>query len=451
MKPLYPFLLGLLFVPALFTQPVAGQQAGAPDQLPPPVQLTAPQDHQRLLGLLGIDSLRRGPDGNPKSPRAANFDEARATPYTTLPDPLVTDDGKKVTSARQWWQQRRPEIVAHFDREVYGRAPADTPKVTWEVVNTQTDTVGTFRAVTKKLVGRVDNSAYPHVSVNIDLTVTTPAGATAPVPVVMEFGFVFPPGFRPPTPPGPPGPSWKEQILAKGWGYAVLIPTSVQADKGDSLTRGIIGLVNKGQPRKPDDWGALRAWAWGASRALDYLETDPAVDAKRVGIEGLSRYGKAALVRWRTIRVLRLPSWAPRVREGPSCTAAAMGNRWKTWPPPPNTTGWPATSSNTPVLLPPTTAGGFARTGSPLRPRPVFVGSGSLEVEGGGWTPRACSWGLPTPARCTALLGKKDLGTNTFPPIETALVAGDIAFRQHRGGHTNGPNWPPSSRSRSDI
>src|SRR5207253_1395657 len=92
------------------------------------------------------------------------------------------------------------------------------------------------------------------------------------------------------------GPSWQQQVLAKGWGYAILIPTSVQADNGAGLTRGIIGLCNKGQPRKPDDWGALRAWAWGASRALDYFVSDKAVDAKQVGIEGLSRYGKAALV-----------------------------------------------------------------------------------------------------------------------------------------------------------
>ena len=85
-------------------------------------------------------------------------------------------------------------------------------------------------------------------------------------------------------------------MLAKGWGYAIIVPNSIQADNGAGLTKGIIGLCNKGQPRKPDDWGALRAWAWGASRALDYFETDPAVDAKQVGIEGLSRYGKAALV-----------------------------------------------------------------------------------------------------------------------------------------------------------
>jgi len=114
------------------------------------------------------------------------------------------------------------------------------------------------------------------------------------VPVILEFGFT---GIRPPgAPPAPTGPTWQQQVLAKGWGYAILSPGSIQADSGAGLTRGIIGLVNKGQPRQLDDWGALRAWAWGASRALDYFETDKSVDATRVGVEGHSRYGKATLV-----------------------------------------------------------------------------------------------------------------------------------------------------------
>src|SRR5688500_1151772 len=75
-----------------------------------------------------------------------------------------------------------------------------------------------------------------------------------------------------------------------------MTPASIQADNGAGLTKGIIGLVNKGQARKPEDWGALRAWAWGADRAMDYFETDKAVDVKRVGIFGHSRYGKAAIV-----------------------------------------------------------------------------------------------------------------------------------------------------------
>ena len=93
----------------------------------------------------------------------------------------------------------------------------------------------------------------------------------------------------------------------RGWGYASLNPGSIQADNGAGLTPGIIGLCNKGQPRKLDDWGALRAWAWGASRAIDYFETDPAVDARQIAIEGHSRYGKAAMWRWPMDRGCGLP------------------------------------------------------------------------------------------------------------------------------------------------
>ena len=266
----------------------------APVALPPPVELTAQQDHQRLMGLLGITSIRPGPSGNPKAPNAANLDESKATPYTSLPDPLVMNNGAKVTSARQW-PKRRAEIVEHFDREVYGRTPARTPRVRWEVTGTAEESVGGTPVIVKTLVGHVDNSSYPQVTVDIQLTVTTPAKAAGRVPVMLNFGFGPRPAGAPPRPPAP-GPTWQELLIAKGWGYAVFVPTSVQPDNGAGLTRGIIGLVNKGQPRKLDDWGALKAWAWGASRALDYLETDAAVDAKQVGLEGLSRYGKAAVV-----------------------------------------------------------------------------------------------------------------------------------------------------------
>jgi hypothetical protein len=269
----------------------------------PPPHLTSEQDHQRVMEQLHISLLRRGPDGDPKSPNAANFDESKVPAYS-LPDPLILKNGQKVTSAAMWWQQRRPEIVEDFDREIYGRVPSNVPKINWEVASTVKETVGDVPVITKKLVGHVDNSAYPSATVDIQLTLTTPANATGPVPVMMEFGL--PPeviavirkrfsdaqwvAFNGNAPP------WQQLVLAKGWGYAILIPTSVQADNGEGLTASIIGLANKGQPRKVDDWGALRAWAWGASRALDYFETDKSVDAHRVGIEGLSRYGKAALV-----------------------------------------------------------------------------------------------------------------------------------------------------------
>jgi len=198
------------------------------------------QDYKKMLALLHIDSIRRGADGNnPNAPNAANYDEAKANPYPNLPDPLLLKNGRKVTDAKTWWNQRRPEIVEDFDREIYGRVPKNTPKVNWEVTSTTNETNGDIPVITKKLVGHVDNSSYPSINVDIQLTLTTPANATKPVPVIMEFGFVFPPGFRfpapardtssraaPPPPTAPAGPTWQQQLLSKGWGYAVIVPVS---------------------------------------------------------------------------------------------------------------------------------------------------------------------------------------------------------------------------------
>src|SRR2546421_1606994 len=291
--------------------------------LPQPLKLTAQEDHRKMMEQLGIKELRRGAEGmNRNAPNYQNTDEAKANPWPKLPDPLMMKNGEKVTSPQMWWEKRRAEIVEDFDREVYGRVPKDVPAVKWEVTKTTKEKVGDVPAITRQLLGHVDNSAYPPINVDIQLTLTTPENAAGPVPVMMEFGFIFGAGGfggvgfgrGPATRPafaatltatraafagfgGPPrGPTWQQQVIAKGWGYAILSPASIQADNGAGLTSGIIGLCNRGQLRKADDWGALRAWAWGASRALDYFETDKTVDAKQVGIEGLSRYGKAALV-----------------------------------------------------------------------------------------------------------------------------------------------------------
>jgi hypothetical protein len=240
-----------------------------------------------------------------------------------------------------------------------------------------------------------------------------------------------------------PEPTWQQQLLAKGWGYAILYPTSYQADNGAGLTKGIIGLVNKGQPRKPDDWGALRAWAWGASRAVDYFETDKAVNAKKVGIEGLSRYGKATIVTM---------AYEPRFAiafVGSSGEGGVKIHRRKFGEQVENV----ASSAEYHWM-----AGNFIKYAGPLTPndlpvdahelvalcapRPVFISSGSPAVEGNWVDAKGMFLGGAYAGPVYKLLGKKDMGTMAFPPIETALVDGDIAFRQHSGGHTTGPNWP---------
>jgi len=406
------------------------------------------QDYNNMLAQLNITSTRPGPSGNPSAPNAANTDESKASPYTSLPDPLILNSGKKVKDAKTWWSKRRPEIVENFDRDIYGRVPRNLPKVTWEVVSVANDTSNHVPAITKKLIGHVDNSSYRAITVNIDLTLTTPANANSAVPVIMEFGFIFPPGFRlPPPPAGTPlasgvEKSWQQQLLEKGWGYAILIPTSYQADNGAGLTQGIIGLVNKGQRRESDDWGTLRAWAWGASRALDYFETDTNVDAKHVGIEGLSRYGKATIVTMAYEPRFAIAFVGSSGAGGTKILRRVFGEQVENL----------ASSGEYHWF-----AGNFIKYAGPLTPndlpvdahelvalcapRPVFISSGSPKVEGNWVDAKGMFLGGAYAGPVYQLLGKKDLGTTEFPPIETTLMDGDIAFRQHSGGHTTGPNW----------
>lgn len=473
----------------------SAQQSAAPTTAAPSaIALTSAQDRQRQMDLLKITSFPPGATGS----LASAFDEATATPYPTLPDPLVMKNGTKVTTPLQW-KARRAEILADFEKDVLGRRPAVTPKVSWKVASTTNETNGGVAVVTKQLIGHVDNSAYPAIDVNIAVSLSTPADAKGPVPVIMQlittgFGAPAPPpstGFDPcalvnPPPParaggpgraggapgarGPAGPTWQQQALAKGWGYAILNTATVQADAGCGLTAGIIGLVNKGQPRKMDDWGWLSAVAWGASRALDYFETDKAVDATRVGLEGHSRWGKATLVSMALDQRFAIAYISSSGEGGAKLHRRKYGETIEN-----------LTAANEYHWM----AGNFMEYAGrwdrlPVdshelialcAPRPVFISGGKgpdLNPDGTiALRTEPAQPGGPAPAPGTVLnandawidakgsflaavgagpvyrlLGKKDLGTTTFPPIETGLMDGDLAFRQHAGGHTDQPNWP---------
>jgi hypothetical protein len=407
------------------------------------VHLAAEQDHQRTMALLKMTTIRPGRNGShPDQPNYANYDESKANPFPALPDPLVLNNGKKVTSARMWTQQRRAEIVEMFDREIYGRVPKVTPKVAWEVKSTKEGMNGDVAIVTRSLVGHVDNSAYPLVTVDIQLELTLPAKAAGPVPVMMEFGFVGPRPAGFPQMPPQPGPTWQQQVLARGWGYAELAPNSIQADNGAGLTEGIIGLCNHGQPRKLDDWGALRAWAWGASRALDYFETDKTVNAKQVGIEGHSRYGKAALVTMAYDQRFAIAYISSSGEGGAKLNRRNWGEVVE------NVAG-----ANEYHWM----AGNFLKYAGPLQwsdlpvdahelialcaPRPTFISGGA--TQGDGWVDaKGMFMAAEAASPVYRLLGKQGLPPVEFPPIETPLIEGDLAFRQHSGGHTPAPNWP---------
>ena len=439
------------------TPPPAPAFKSTPEQLA--IQAASKKDRARMLGLLGIkeSQMRPAPSGDARAANATNYDESKANVYPNLPDPLVMKDGQRVTTAAMWWKQRRPEIVAAFNRELLGRAPANLPRVTWEVVSSTRESYGGIPVVTKRLAGHVDNSAYPQIKVNIDMMLTTPANAPGPVPVMMELAFARdfehavarPVVEAAPGAPGSYGVAWKP-VLEKGWGFAVLEPTSYQADDGAGLTEGIIGLMNKGQPRRPDDWGALRAWAWGASRALDYLETDEAVNAKRVGIAGHSRFGKTALVAMAYDPRFAIAYISSSGEGGAKLYRHIFGEQITNLA---SVTEYHWMAGNFLKYAGPLTPGDLPVDNHELialcAPRPVFIGAGA-SVGDGYANPKGDAWAdakgmfLAEVAAGPVyrLLGKEGLGTAQYPPMETALMQGDLAFRQHPGGHTPAPNWP---------
>jgi hypothetical protein len=401
-------------------------------------------DHQDMMDQLGVKKLRPGPD--PKN--QSTFDEATANPYTdSMPDVLTMKDGTKVSRPEQW-PARRAEIQEDFEREVYGRIPATAPKVTWEVTATTRGTNGGIATVTKTLVGHADDSGYTNLSVNIQASFTIPANETSPVPIMIEFGSGFGFGGR----PGGREPSWHQQAITNGWGYGNIVPSSIQPDN-NYLTSGIIGLANKGRPRKPDDWGALRAWQWGVSRLIDYFEAHPdaMVDATKVGIEGLSRYGKAAIV---------TETFEPRIAVGLIGSSGEGGvklHRHIFGEGVENLAGgeyyW--------------MAGNFIKYGAsePLKtaadlpvdshelialcaPRPCFISYGIVEHGDPKWVDARGSFMAGVLAGPVyRLLGKKDFGTagdyltDPMPPVNQ-LIGGELAWRQHDGGHDVTPNWP---------
>ena len=430
---------------------------------------TTQQDHRNMMEQLGITKLRLGRNGNPNATNnPANYDPAKANPYPDLPEVLSLKNGQKVTSAEMWWKQRRPEIVEDFEREVVGRVPKDVPKVTWTITTQATDrVVGNLPVIAKQLVGQVDNSACPSINVGIQMTLVTPANAKGRVPVLMMFGGFGGGGF--PRRPGEPAPTNRfgafgggnfadppstEQLIAAGWGYATIVPNSIQTDNGAGLTKGIIGLCNKGQPRKPDDWGSLRAWAWGAARGLDYLEMDSTVDKKMVGIEGVSRFGKAALVTM---------AFEPRfamVLVGSSGEGGAKLHRRDFGEAVENLTGsggyhWMAGNflkyGTAESSFGSKNAGDLPVDAHQLialcAPRLTFISYGIPEKGDANWLDQQGSYMATVAAGPVfRLLGAKDIGekedyrTAKMPPVNTGLLDGELAWRQHDGGHEDRTN-----------
>lgn len=406
-------------------------------------QATTEQDYRETLAMLGIASVRPGADGfNPRAANAQNTDESRAEIYGNYPEALRLKSGQAVKSKGDWGRKRR-ELIEDFDREVYGRTPKNLPRVTWVEADKADWEEGGVGAVRRTFKGVIEGAGESGPF--IPMTLTLPLQTKGKVPVVIEFGFMPPSGTNSrslPSLPQSSGVPWTTQALKKGWGCALISPYAWQADNGAGLRKGIIGLANGGRLRRPDEWGALKAWAWGASRALDKLRTLKEVDGRKAAITGLSRFGKAALVTMaydeRFAAALVGSSgaggaklWRRDFGEREGNIAGSGEYHWMA----PNFIKY--AGPKTPADLPVDSHELIAL----CAPRAVFVGCGSPKVEGtwvdGTGMFKATAMASPV----WELLGRKGLGSNVMPPEEQGLTGGRLAFRQHSGGHTNGPNW----------
>jgi hypothetical protein len=370
-------------------------------------------------------NLGSDPNGNPlrlavKTGHVSNYDESKVRAFT-LPDPLVAANGARVRDERAW-RTRRAEILRLYETEIYGRIPARTPRVTWTVGETDA-AARDGAAIRKRITGAIEtaDAAQP---LRINLTLLMPARTEKPVPVilVLSFGAAGAAATEPPV---------AADILARGWGYATIVYQDIQPDRINTFNQGVIGATHgSGQPA-PDEWGAIGAWAWGASRVIDYLATDASVNAKQVAVFGHSRLGKTAL-------------WASALDERiaavyASCSGemgAALARR-----------DWGETVDDMAQNFPYWFAGNFQKwvgrwNDMPVdahmlialsAPRPVFATGGT----GDQWADPVGMFQAEVAAGPVyRLLGKKDLGTTKLPPLDKPLVDGDLGWHYHTGGHS---------------
>jgi hypothetical protein len=368
----------------------------------------------------------------------SNYSEEKIPPYT-LPDPLVTSSGEQVTSAEQWFTQRRGEILKFYQNEIYGRAPENAPKVTWQVTEID-EKAREGVALRKRVVGVMGEGPD---APRMNLTIYLPAKADRPAPVLLNLSFGFGERRGPVRPGAAParggGFDPVAEVLNRGWGYASLNYGEIQPDRADRWTEGVIGLTLKeGQSRPaPDQWGTISAWAWGVSRAIDYFETDSAVNAKQVAITGASRLGKTVL--WAGAQDERVAAVFAVV---PGEMGASLIRR-----------DWGETLDDMAQNYPWQFAGNFQKwvgkwNDLPVdqhllialcAPRPVYVNGGLSDQ----WSdPKGEFLALVAAGPVYRLLGAKDLGVTELPPLDAPVASGDLAFHYHSSGHTAVPaDW----------
>ena len=410
---------------------VRAQQPPAPPAATPP----APATQTTSLGSdVNGNPLRKARTGH-----VSNYDESKVVPYT-LPDVLKMADGTPVRDAEAWRTKRRPEILKAYETQIYGRLPARLPKIDWQLVATDPG----FRdgtAIRRQVVGTAGTGPN---GVRINLAIYTPAKSTGRVPVILLANFGGGNAPAPPAARGPNGPSLGEppvaaDILSRGWGYATIQYQDIQPDRANAFTEGVIGLtLAQGQTAPaPDEWGTIAAWTWGISRAIDYLAADASIDPRRIALQGHSRLGKTVL--WTSATDERVAAVFS------SCSGemgAALARR-----------DWGETVDDMAQNFPWQFAANFQQyagkwSAMPVdahmlialsAPRPVFITGGTADQ----WADPVGEFLAGVGAGPVfTLLGKKDLGVTTLPPLDTPVTAGDIGWHYHTGGHLATPaDW----------
>lgn len=273
------------------------------------------------------------------------YDESEVPEYT-LPDPLVAEDGSAIETPQQWEEKQRPRILELFEREVYGKAPPAPEKIEFEVTESADDALaGT--AIRKQVSVRLTPDEDGPV---MDILIYLPKNAEKPAPVFLGLNFYGNMSIHP-DPAIHLSKSWMrnnkekgtenhqatdatrgtsksrwpvEMILEHGYGLATIYYGDIDPDFDDGFQNGVHPhFMEEGQTQpKPDQWGSIAAWAWGLSRALDYLQQDEDVDGEKVIVMGHSRLGKTSLWAGATD-----PRFAAVISNNSGCGGAALSRR----------------------------------------------------------------------------------------------------------------------------
>lgn len=424
-----------------------------------------------LCGASGLPALSQQatPDPAPRPASTANapemvagipinYDEDKVGTYV-LPDPLVLANGDRVEDAETWFSARRPEILALFEENQHGKAPGRPEAMVFDVFDAGTSAFD-GKAIRKqtRIYFRGDRSGPV-----LNLLSYTPAQASGPVPMLLNISFSanattvddagIAPGLiwsakekaRIPAPAPQAGRAFGRinilPILEAGIGFATFYYGDIDPDDHGAVAHGVRQLYMKPDQvyNTPDEWGAVAAWAWGISRAIDYFETDQAVDAKRVAITGVSRLGKTVL--WAGARDTRVAAVIASVSGE---TGAAISRR---------NFGETIAHYVAPSRYPYQYAANYARYAaepksapmdgnllvSLIAPRPLLLQTGSTDH----WSdPKGEFLSALDASRVYELLGKKGLETDIWP--EAGQKTGhDLVYYMHDGGHGVKPeDWP---------